>query len=450
MVNKFRSFIHETNLFAEKTPILLAVSGGIDSVVMADLFARSKFEFAMVHCNFNLRGEESDGDEVFVKQLAQRYQVSCFVKSFDTSGFADLQRISIQMAARQLRYAWFNALLKEQKYEYIATAHHKNDVVETIIFNLTKGTGIAGLHGIKLKQSQIIRPLLFADRKQIEEYAQTHQLAWREDSSNSDEKYRRNLIRRRVIPVLEEINPKLLETLELSLERISGTESFFLSAVQELKKKCMYTLGKDVFINIQKVKDQPGLHVVLHEMIKEYGFQYHQTREISEAIRRTTPEKQSGKVFDSSSHRLNIDRKELIISVISRDSIGSYTITEKEHKLDTDEVELTFKVLEARKYRVMPLANIAALDHEKLKFPLTLRKWKKGDFFYPLGMNCKKKLSDFMIDIKIPLNLKNRVMVLTSGDDIVWVVGYRIDHRYRITDTTQQIYEITQHIKSLP
>ncbi|WPP52473.1 tRNA lysidine(34) synthetase TilS [Catalinimonas niigatensis] len=450
MVNKFRSFIHETNLFVEKTPILLAVSGGIDSVVMADLFARANFRFAIVHCNFNLRGEESDDDEVFVKQLAQKYQVSCFVKSFDTSGFADLQHISIQMAARQLRYTWFNDLLKEQNYEYIATAHHKNDVLETIIFNLTKGTGIAGLHGIKLKQSQIIRPLLFADRKQIEQYAQEHQLPWREDSSNVDEKYRRNLIRRKVIPVLEEINPKLMETMDMSLERISGTENFFQYAVHELKKKCMYTLGKDVFININKIKNQPGLYVVLHEMIKEYGFQYHQAREIVEAIRRKNPERQSGKVFNSSSHCLNIDRKELIISLISSDPMGTYTITEKEHKLDTDEFDLSLQVLDAHNYRVMPLANIAALDHERLKFPLTLRKWKKGDFFYPLGMNSKKKLSDFMIDIKIPLNLKNRVMVLTSDGDIVWVVGYRIDHRYRLTDNTHQIYEITQHVKSLP
>lgn len=450
MVNKFRAFVHETNLFTENTPVLLAISGGIDSVVMADLFAKANFKFALAHCNFKLRGEHSEGDESFVKQLAKKYQVRCFVKPFDTFGFADHQRISIQMAARQLRYEWFRDLLKEQAYEYVATAHHKNDVLETIIFNLTKGTGIAGLHGIQLRQSGIIRPLLFADRKQIEAYAHQNQIQWREDSSNSDEKYRRTLIRKKVIPVLEEINPKLLGTLELSLERISGTENFFNAAVQELKQKSVYSSGRDIYININKIRNQPGLNVVLHEMIKDYGFQYHQTREIAYTIVHRTPEKQSGKVFDSITHRLNIDRKELVISLIATDSIGSYTISEKKHALDTDEFELVFNVLDAKKYKLMSLANIAALDHEKLKFPLTLRKWKKGDFFYPLGMNCKKKLSDFMIDIKIPLNLKNRVMILASGDDIVWVVGHRIDHRYRITNSTQQVYEITQHLKSLP
>lgn len=448
MVNKFRSFIHDTNLFPKNSSIMLAISGGIDSVVMADLFARANIPFGIAHCNFRLRAEASEGDEAFVKQLGQKYQVDCFVKSFDTLDVAEQQHISIQMAARQLRYAWFNDLLQEQQYDYIATAHHKNDVLETIIFNLAKGTGIAGLRGIKRKQSQLIRPLLFADRKQIIAYAQKHQLSWREDSSNADEKYRRTLIRKKVVPVLEEINPKLLDTLELSLERISGTEDFFQFAVQVLKQKSMSFRGEDVFIQIHEIRNQPGLHVVLHEMIKTYGFQYHQTREIAEAILHQDLEKQIGKVFDSASHRLNIDRKELIISLRDNDPLESYTIREQDLVLDTDAFELSWNVQDALGYKIQPLACVAALDYGKLKFPLTVRKWKQGDFFYPLGMNRKKKLSDFMIDMKIPLNLKSRVMVLSSGKDIVWVVGYRVDHRYRLTGKTRQVYEISQHIKA--
>ncbi|WKN31971.1 tRNA lysidine(34) synthetase TilS [Porifericola rhodea] len=449
MVNKFEAFVSETHLFTKDTPVLLAVSGGVDSVVMSDLFAKANMNFAIAHCNFNLRAEESDGDETFVAQLAQQYKVQHYAKSFDTIQYAEKYKVSIEMAARELRYQWFNELLATYSYAYVATAHHKNDVLETLIFNLSKGTGIAGLHGIRPKNGRTIRPILFADRRQIEAYAQENQLQWREDSSNLDEKHRRNMIRQKVIPVMEEINPNLLQTLEMSLERISGAEEVFKAVVKDLKNVCVRADGRDVYLNINMLKNQPGLNVVLHELIKEYGFQYHQSREIAEAIRKEEV-LQVGKVFDSSSHRLNIDRKELIISLIHEEGVGAYVIDEQEHELHAEDFDLSICVRDALKYKLLPLANMAALDHEKLKFPLTLRKWKKGDFFYPLGMNRKKKLSDFMIDLKIPLNLKKRVMVLTSGDDIVWVVGHRIDHRFRITENTRQVYEVKQEVKSLP
>ncbi|MEK6479297.1 tRNA lysidine(34) synthetase TilS [Catalinimonas sp. 4WD22] len=450
MVNKFRAFIHETNLFDENSPILLAVSGGIDSVVMADLFAEANFDFAITHCNFHLRGEESDGDEAFVRQLARQYEVDCFVKAFETTDYAEQEKVSIEMAARKLRYDWFNTLLNQHNYAFVATAHHKNDVLETMLFNLSRGTGIAGLHGILPKKANIIRPLLFAGRKQIENYAKQKKLNWREDRSNQDEKHRRNLIRRKVIPVLEVVNPNLLQTMEMSLERISGTEDVFKAVVKDLKSICIRNDGRDVYLNINILKNQPGLKVVLHELIKEYGFQYHQSREIAEFVEKHERNIQVGKVFDSPTHRLNIDRKELVISSLTDDIGDLYMIDEKEHILQTDEFELNFNVLDAHKYKIMPLANIAALDHEKLKFPLKLRTWKKGDYFFPLGMNRKKKLSDFMIDLKIPLNLKKRVMVLVSGDEIVWVVGHRIDHRYRVIDKTKQVFEVRQEVKSLP
>ncbi|MDF9795589.1 tRNA(Ile)-lysidine synthase [Catalinimonas alkaloidigena] len=450
MVNKFGAFINETNLFTKNTPILLAVSGGVDSAVMADLFAEANFSFAMAHCNFHLRAEESDGDETFVRQLASQYGVECYIQDFDTIDYAEREKMSIEMAARKLRYAWFKSLLSQHNYTYVATAHHKNDVLETVLFNLSRGTGIAGLHGIKPKKGNVIRPLLFADRKQIENYAREKQLLWREDRSNQDEKHRRNLIRRKVIPVLEEVNPNLLQTMEISLERISETEDVFRAVVKDLRSVSVRSDGKDVYLNIKILKNQPGLKVILHELIKEYGFQYHQSREIAEAIKKREHNSQVGKVFDSSTHRLNIDRKELVISSTTDYIASLYEIDGKEHTLQTDEFTLNFSVLDAHKYKIVPLANIAALDHEKLQFPLKLRTWKKGDHFFPLGMNRKKKLSDFMIDLKIPLNLKKRVMVLTSGNDIVWVVGQRIDHRYRVTENTKQVFEIKQEVKPLP
>lgn len=448
MLDEFKTFLEETRLFQQQPKVLLAISGGIDSVVMAHLFYRAHIPFDIVHCNFQLRGEESDGDEAFVRQLAEKFDVQCMVSSFETQQYADANQLSIQMAARDLRYQWFEELLQTHDHVYLATAHHKHDVLETMIFNLAKGTGLAGMHGIRFLQGQIIRPMLFTDRKQIEGYASAEKLHWREDSSNADDKYRRNLIRHEVIPVLEQINPSLMKTLEPTLERFMGAEAVVQAASEQVMKECIIVEKNDIYISLPKIHALPGLKVLLHEILKDYGFHYQQTREIVAMLQDEERSAHVGKVFDSATHRLNFDRNDLIISPIPvMQPAKTSVISEKEHEKHLDQFDLDIKVLDARKYNVMPLANIAALDHEKLKFPLKLRKWKKGDSFYPLGMNCKKKLSDFMVDTKIPLNLKDRVFVLTSGEDIVWVVGHRIDHRYRITNKTRQVYELTQHVR---
>ena len=448
MTDEFKSFAQDALRLKKINKCLLAVSGGIDSVVMAELFSQAGFPFAIVHCNFKLRGDDSDQDEQFVRELAQKYEVACMVKTFDTEKYAGTEGISIQMAARDLRYTWFNQLLREGHGQEIATAHHKNDVLETMLLNLTKGTGLAGMHGILPRKGHVIRPLLFADKNQIQNYAQEHQLKWREDSSNEEDKYQRNLIRHQVVPILQEINPALLKTMDHTLERFIGAEALVRASCQQIEQKCLVQRGQDAFLQLEKILPLPGLHVIMHEVLSKYGFQYQQSREIAKILKEKPKDLYVGKVFDSKTHRANLDRKELVITplAIPSQAVAS-EISEKEHVKELDQFEINMRVLDAERYNIMPLANVAALDHEKLKFPLKLRKWKKGDAFYPLGMNCKKKLSDFMVDTKIPLNLKDRVFVLTSGDDIVWVVGHRIDHRYRVTDHTRQVYEVTQQVR---
>lgn len=449
MLNDFKSFIKEALYLHQHDNYALAVSGGIDSVVMTDLFARSGYNFQILHCNFKLRGEESDNDEKFVRKLAQKYGLNCTVKTFDTQQYAERQGISVQMAARNQRYEWFNKLLQDDFCKEIATAHHKNDVLETMVFNLAKGTGLSGMHGIRHRQGQIIRPMLFTDKQEIKKYAQKHQLQWREDSSNAEDKYRRNLIRHEIIPVLEQINPSLFNTLEKTLERFIGAEALVQASCQQVKEKCLIRKGQDAFLQTDKIISLPGLNVILHEILQEYGFNYHQSSEIAKILKEKPKELYVGKLFDSETHRVNLDRQDMLISPLPQKSqkVAS-VISEKEHVKKLDQFNFNMRVLDANRYDIMPLANVAALDHEKLRFPLKLRKWKQGDAFYPLGMNCKKKLSDFMVDTKVPLNLKDRVFVLTSGEDIVWVVGHRIDNRYRITNNTKQVYEVTQHIRS--
>lgn len=447
MLNEFKTFVQEALQLDAESQYLLAVSGGIDSVVMVDLFHQGGFTFDIVHCNFKLRGTESDADEAFVHDLAQNYGAKCITKSFDTQKYADTQGVSVQMAARHLRYEWFEQLMQGSVYQGIATAHHKNDVLETMVFNLAKGTGLSGLRGIRHRQGNIIRPMLFTEKKQIRHYAQQHQLRWREDSSNAEDKYRRNFIRHEVIPVLEQINPALFQTLEGTLERLIGAEALVKASCARIKEKCMTRKGHDYFLRTRQLQELPGLNVIMHEILKDFGLQYQQSATIARMLKDHANEACIGKVFDSAAYRVNMDREEIVISPLQSQSLSiDSVISEKEHKKELDFCDLNMRVLDASQYNIMPLANVAALDHEKLKFPLKLRKWQEGDSFYPLGMNCRKKLSDFMIDTKVPLNLKERVFVLTSGDDIVWVVGHRIDQRYRITNKTRQVYEVTQHV----
>ena len=443
MLDQFLQFIRKKSLFHPSDAILLAISGGIDSVVMAHLFAQTSFNFALAHCNFGLRGIASDEDEDFVRDMAAGYGVPFYVEHFETEKFASDEKISIQMAARELRYAWFGQLLKTEGYSYLATAHHLNDVLETVLLNLVKGTGIAGLRGIPPKNDKIIRPLLFAGKDQIRKYTEEHQLPWREDSSNSSEKYQRNLIRHQVVPVLAQINPNMLKALESTVERVDAVESIFHAQVAQIHAEACFTTDRDFFIEIRKLIAQPGWVVILDKILEPYGFNYTQTHAIAQKVAAGIVPEMIGKTFYSHTHRLDIDREHLIISPIHRKSLGTLKIDVDTEVIEGLDFVLTFESKEVSEFEMIADKNQAALDFHTLTFPLTLRKWEPGDWFMPLGMRHKKKLSDFMIDRKIPLNLKDKVYVLTSGESIVWVVEHRIDERFKITTDTRSVYLIS-------
>ncbi|MBL6444911.1 tRNA lysidine(34) synthetase TilS [Fulvivirga sp. 29W222] len=414
--------------------MLLAVSGGVDSVVLVRLFKDAGFNFAIAHCNFQLRGLESDGDEVFVRELAQLNNVSCFVQSFDTKNYAALQGVSTQMAARDLRYGWFSDLMAEHNFKYIATAHHLDDSLETVLFNLTKGTGIAGLRGILPKKNNLIRPLLFASKENILSFARQKGLQWREDSSNQSTKYSRNLIRHEVIPALKKINPSMVTTFMQVSQRLEGTEKVLQQRVDQLRRESLTEQGEDLYLLKEKIAEQPA--VVIEELLKPYGYNWQQVQEILNGL-----EGLVGKMFLSGSYQLNIDRSHLIISPLKKGEIGEQYIEINEEYVDNEVVKLRCYYSGEPK-NFLKQKHEASLDFDCLKFPLKLRKWVEGDAFRPLGMRGKKKISDFMIDEKIPLNLKERVCVIESAGEVVWVVGHRVDDRFKVRPDTKRIFNM--------
>ena len=443
MLDKFLAYIAEKELFSENDKILLAVSGGIDSVVMLRLFAEAKLPFAVAHCNFGLRAEESDADEKFVRKLARKANAPCYVRHFETEQFAEDHKLSIQMAARELRYNWFEELAVSEGYAYIALAHQQNDLLETMLLNLTRGTGIAGLHGIAPKRGKFIRPLLFADKDEIFEFVTAKQIIWREDSSNASTKYARNKIRHELIPPLQELNPNLTQTIRQTAEKIGAVERFFYAAVSELREKALHPEGADWLVAMEPVMASSEPPLFLSELLSPWGFSYVQAREVVQVYQQEGTV--SGKVFDSPTHRLNIDRRQLLISPKDLQEYQSLEFGEEDSPVEYGKISLELDTKEAEGYPIKADPMLAALDKDKLSFPLKIRKWKPGDWFCPLGMNKKKKLSDFMIDQKIPLNLKERVLVVCSGDSIAWILGYRIDDRFKLTDKSREVLEIKAH-----
>ncbi|MEO6883850.1 MAG: tRNA lysidine(34) synthetase TilS [Bacteroidia bacterium] len=440
MLQKFQQFISEKKLFDAHQKILLAVSGGVDSVVMCELFYRSKINFSIAHCNFNLRGKESEGDAQFVKKLAATYKVPFFVKLFDTKKYAHEKKISTQMAARDLRYSWFSEILQKEKLDGIAIAQHKSDEIETLFINLVRGTGIAGLHGILPKKEKIIRPLLFATRDEIEVFAKNEKIKFREDSSNNSDKYVRNKIRHKIIPILKEINPAAENSIVESIEKIRDTELIFQKYIAQKRNELLQYKKEITTISIEKLRKENPLKTIVYELLKEFHFN---SETISGII--FSFDSSSGKTFFSSTHRLLKDRNTLIIEPIAsqkkalQKNIFSIGKNQKTHS--ADKIKLVFSKHENKNFEMDKSSRIACLDYDLLEFPLQLRKWEKGDFFYPLGMKSKKKLSDYFIDKKISIQEKEKIEVLLSGNgDIVWLVGQRIDERYKITATTKKNY----------
>jgi tRNA(Ile)-lysidine synthase len=402
---------------------------------MAELFHRSGFSFAIAHCNFALRGKESDDDELFCEELAQRLKVAFLSKRFDTGRFAVENKLSIQAAARKLRYDWFEECLKKEKFRWVATGHQKNDVLETMLINFTRGTGIGGLHGILPRQGNIIRPMLFASRHEIEVFAEMQQIRYRYDSSNASEKYSRNKIRMRVIPVLKEINPSIEHTAISVSKNLYAAEQVLKNHLENEKKKCFSVKGKKNYLSIRKLKQLKPVNAYLFEFLRGFGFNARLCEQVADSI-----DEPPGKKFYSDTHQVVKDREYLIISEKREEDFPEIEIERKARRI-LKPVSMSFYSGKITKKFVIPGdKNSACLDYNRLKFPLILRKWQFGDRFVPLGMNGKKKVSDFLVDNKIPVTEKQDVWVLASGHDIVWVVGHRIDDRYKITPASRKAF----------
>ena len=425
-------------LLESGSKVLAAVSGGIDSMVMLHLLYDAGINIVAAHCNFGLRGDESNLDEDFVRTETSKLDIPCRVEHFDTSAYSAQNGISIQMAARELRYRWFHELSIQENCDTIAIAHNRDDRVETLLINLARGTGIHGLTGIKPKNGKIIRPLLFASRKEIEDYATSHHVSFREDSSNSTDKYARNYIRHHVIPGLEQYFQGIQQTLDRDIDHFSAVELFYNEAIERYKNQIVTTKEDLTYIDLHGLSKSPSPPTLLYEILKSYGFPNTIAAEILEEH-----EYPSGRQFFSDTHRLVYDRQSLVLHKTNNEPLHECLIDE--HTISTyDPIRL-----EINKFDNYPgfmydtRQNVACFDGSKLQYPLLLRKWKHGDTFRPLGMKHMKKVSDFFIDAKLSLIEKERCWVLVSGGQIAWIAGWRIDDRFKITDKTTKVVKFS-------
>lgn len=430
MLETLKQYIEQKKLIAPDDQILVAVSGGLDSMVLLHLLYTAGYKLGVAHCNFQLRGAESDGDEHFVKQYCARLGIPFFCTRFDTNNYATEHKLSIQMAARDLRYAWFNELLKKQGFAKLATAHHFSDSIETVLLNWAKGGGTESLRGIAPQRGNIIRPLLFATREQINQYAADNEITWREDISNQTDDYQRNFIRHQVIPQLKRINVSLENTLLASSWKIDSELAFLDKQYAAWKAANCEEVNGTLRIAKKVLTDHTIAASLLWRSVRELNLSFEMCEEVIQSLHA-----QSGKQFFSSTHRLVIDRDFLIITVITNHL--------PEVMIEYGQTEVTMgkrRLKIAYDVPVKPVldSHVAVLDFEKTKFPLCWRTWKAGDYFHPLGMEQPKKLSDFLIDNKISLAEKDEVTVLESNGEIVWVVGYRIDNRFKLTTDTQK------------
>lgn len=436
---EFLSYISQHNLFGPADRLLLGVSGGKDSVLMAHLLYASGYQFGIAHCNFSLRGEESDGDETFTRELASQLNVAFHSIRFDTAAYASLNQMSIQMAARELRYDWFEQVRQEHDYRYIAVAQHKSDATETILLNLIRGTGISGLHGILPKRDRIIRPLLFLTSGEINAIVSESSITYREDSSNASVKYARNKIRHEVIPKMKELNKDLDLTFEENSLRFLQLEKFLNQEVDKLRNKLFQHANSDTIeLDIDLLADLNPRDLLLYELFKPYHFSETTIQDLV-----TVWKNQSGKLFESKSHIMLLDRNILILKKRSLVECGEFIISQEMRNFGWNGKQYKISSAKQEELSFSGDSKIAYLDAGLLQFPLKLRLWSTGDYFHPLGMTGRKKISDFFIGQKLNRFEKANIGILENGNgDILWVVGYRSDNRYKVTRNTQNIFII--------
>jgi len=442
LLKAFEKYVERHELFSHDDKILLAVSGGVDSMVMLSIFVRLGYNVGVAHCNFHLRGEESDGDTEMVTAECEKLGVHCHTNHFDTEAEMARTGDSMEMAARRLRYGWFNELCKAEGYSTIAVAHHTNDSIETFFINLLRGTGLRGLTGINRQYGKVVRPLLYASRKDILEYAKQNHIQYREDSSNLSTKYLRNKIRLGLLPMLNEINPRFTSLMRGNIYRLDDAQRFIDAAIDRIRETALHSENGIDTINVAAIDEMYPRDFVIYELLNScYGFKGDVVEELNKALKRGVTDRR----FYSRDYVAYLDRGNIMIThigdeddcevVVERDEIRSYcgnSVLYYEHT-DIDNVN---------EYRLP--SNVALLDETKLQYPLRLRRWREGDSFIPFGMAGRKKVGDYLTDQKVPVVERKRQFVLLSGEDIVWIVGRRTDERFRVGKSTENILKITK------
>ena len=437
MINRFKTYIQEHRLFEPAGKILLAVSGGVDSMVMWKLFEESDLDYAVIHCNFQLRGEDSEKDEQLVREKAREKGIHLYVRKFDTLDYAQSSGLSVEMAARELRYTWFEEVLSEEKFSYLATAHHMDDLLESFFINRVRKTGIRGLTGFREKSGKLVRPMLFTNRKEIDAWAGKNDVSFRRDATNDETIFQRNFIRHRVIPELETLNPAFRANLAATIANLRETEEFYMNEMNRQIRKITNPDAGHPEIFISQLMKLSHPRQVLFEWMNRYGFNPVTVETLFSNLGRET-----GRQYFSRTHRLVTDRNKLIITPLPEESSPVFYVEEQDNEI-VDPLHLLLDRRDILDFSLIRDPRCACLDLDKLVFPLVIRRWQQGEYFQPLGMTGFKKISDFFVDEKFSIPDKERTWVLYSEGKVVWIIGQRIDNRFRITPETRRVLILT-------
>ncbi|MEM9888895.1 MAG: tRNA lysidine(34) synthetase TilS [Bacteroidota bacterium] len=437
MLERFLAYIKKEQLFSPSNKILLSVSGGMDSVLMCYLFSKTGFYFGIAHCNYFLREKISEEENKFTNEISKFFDVPFYDTKFKTREIALERKQSIQEVARDLRYEWLEKIREENGYDYIATAHHLSDSIETFLFNFGRGGGIRALHGILPKVGKVIRPLLFLTKSEVEEYLTAYRIQWRHDASNDTDKYNRNKIRHHVVPVFKDIYPSFEEKAGETISHLREVEAIFDWSIRHFRSQLMQTNESNHRIDLKLLHSYPAPSTILYELMKDFNFHRNQITQILAS--------QTGKQFYSNSHQAIIDRQALLIRPKpQKREVKYYDIDRFVSKFSFEEYQLHFEVLEQLPKVYSTDQNIAYLDYHQLQFPLRLRHWKKGDRFQPIGMQGKsKKLQDYFSDLKLNRFEKEAVWIVVSKGEIAWIIGHRLDERFKLKENSKKAVKIT-------
>ena len=449
MVTKLKRYILDNQLFEKKDRLLVAVSGGVDSMVLCHLLVQTGYDFAIAHCNFQLRGAASDGDEDFVKLYAEKKGVKCFTKRFNTEGVAKEQKKGIQETARLLRYEWFDELMQIHDYQYLITAHHASDNIETFLFNLSRGAGLRGLRGILPKHNNIVRPLLWAKKEDILSFSKIKKIAYREDASNVTDKYARNYIRHHIMPAFTTLNTDFEHNASEAIAHLVDAHALLEKYIIEIKREITKAIDNQIFIHKKTLFKYPSTTTILYEIVKDFGFNGNQAKQM---LYDRSDKTKVGTQFYSDTHILLVDRENYVIQPLGNEKNTegvSYLIQKENTSLNTLNGKIIFEKTDIGSLVFSKNPNIAQLDFEKLPFPLTLRHWQQGDYFYPIGMQGKRqKVSDFFRNQKLSNFEKEKINILTTANgEVCWIVGYRIDDRFKITPATKHCFSISYKLE---